>query len=365
LNGKLPFAYAPAMKILISCGGTGGHVRPGMATAEVLRQRGHEVVLWLSGKEIEKELLADWDGPTHVIPAAGFSGGLSLRSVSAVPRQVKGFLVSRTRMLHDRPDVVLAMGGYGCLGPVLGARSLGIRVVLHEANAVPGSAVSLLARFAAAVAVGMEAAAPHFRHKRVVTTGIPVSVDHGARFGAGLLKEGVPTILVVGGSQGSRVLNETAPPALALLRRDGLELQVVHLSGTQDAARVRAAYDGQGIPHSVYGFLAAMGRAYNAADLAVARAGAVTCAELCAYGVPSLLVPLPWAKRDHQAANARVLRDGGGAGIIEEHALSPARLAERLGALLSDPEVLDRMRRDAQTMAMPEAAEKLADLVEE
>jgi UDP-N-acetylglucosamine--N-acetylmuramyl-(pentapeptide) pyrophosphoryl-undecaprenol N-acetylglucosamine transferase len=353
------------MRIVISCGGTGGHVRPGMATARRLRERGHEAALWLAGKEIERELVAGWPGPTRVIPAGGLTGGASPRSAGALVRQFRGLLEARAYMRRERPDAVLAMGGYGCLGPVLSARSLGVPVVLHEANAVPGSAVSLLARFAAVVAVGMESARACTPGRRVVTTGIPVDVDQDARFEAGTLISDLPTVLVMGGSQGSRTLNRTAPLAFGALRQRGSPLQVVHLSGREDERDVRDAYAARGVPHVVLGFLTEMGKAYNAADFAVARAGALTCAEFCAYGLPAVLVPLPWAKRDHQTANARVLQRAGGCEIMEERALSPARLADRVESCLGDAERLDRMRRAAQSMAVPDAAERLANLVEQ
>jgi len=352
------------MRIAVVCGGTGGHVLPGLATARVLVERGHSVTLWLGGREVESMSAGDWDGPVERVRAAGFDAGLSLRSASSALRLVGACAASHKRMRAARPDVVLAMGSYASVGPVVAARLLRIPVVLHEANAVPGRAVSLLSRFAAAIAVTFDSARRYLAGAPVVPTGLPLrdglpsadSLDGiaGNRF----------TILVMGGSQGARALNERVPAALAELRRRGADFTVIHLAGVKDEAAVRRKYEEAEVDSRVYGFLGDIGRAYASASLAICRAGAGTCAELAVCGVPALLVPLPAARRGHQLANARELEAAGGADVLPQKDLDEARLVHYMEEIMADPDRLKRMQDAMKSAAGRDAAPKLADLVE-
>jgi len=169
---------------------------------------------------------------------------------------------------------------------------------------------------------------------------------------------------VAGGSQGAHRLNEIASAALCRLHSEGIPVQAVHLAGVNDEIVVRQIYEKAGIPHVVFGFLKDMGKAYNSADLAVTRSGAGTCAEISAYAVPALLVPLPSARRNHQMANARALAAMDGVDIIEEKDLSVEWLADYIDRCCRDQEKLDRMKNALKTMVVPNAGERLADLVE-
>jgi UDP-N-acetylglucosamine--N-acetylmuramyl-(pentapeptide) pyrophosphoryl-undecaprenol N-acetylglucosamine transferase len=332
--------------------------------AETLRDAGHEVTVWLCGKGVEAESACGWDGRTTVVRASGFQGGPSLSWAPAGMELLAAVAASRRRMATDRPAALLAMGSYASVGPALAARTLGIPLVLHESNAVPGRAVSFLSRFATAVAVWFEEAGRALpRRTRVVRTGMPLKSGLDARFDHGFLEEGTFTVLVIGGSQGARRLNEVCPDAIGRLRAGGTPVQAVHLAGRTDGAAVLSAYRASGVPHRVFPFLAEVGKAYNAAGLAVARAGAATCAELCARGVPSLLVPLPGARRDHQTANARALERAGAAEVMPQDDLSPDALAARNRELAGDPGRLRVMREAALRLAVPDAAEKVAGLV--
>ena len=203
------------MNIAIACGGTGGHIFPGVATAEVLKKRGHSVTLWLAGRDVESGSTAGWDGSVIFVRSAGFPSGFSFRALAVACRLAVAFFQCRSRMKSNRPDVLLAMGSYASVGPVLAARTLGVPVVLHEANAIPGRAIVFLSRFAEAVALAFKEATPYLKHQRVVVTGFPVRSDLAAgRFDDSVLKPGVFTVLVMGGSQGARRLNEIAPQAL-------------------------------------------------------------------------------------------------------------------------------------------------------
>jgi UDP-N-acetylglucosamine--N-acetylmuramyl-(pentapeptide) pyrophosphoryl-undecaprenol N-acetylglucosamine transferase len=169
----------------------------------------------------------------------------------------------------------------------------------------------------------------------------------------------------MGGSQGAQRLNEVCPRAAGIVRRSGIPVQAIHLSGARDRDRVQDAYREEGVPCRVFSFLAEVGKAYHAADLAVARAGAATCAELCTCGVPALLVPLPAARRDHQTANARALARGGGADVMPQGRLTPEALASYIAARAQAPDGLRARAAAMRRMAVPDATERLSSLVEE
>lgn len=352
------------MKIAVACGGTGGHTFPGVATAEVLKKRGHAVTLWLAGRDVEGGSLAGWSGPVVSIRAAGFPSGLSFRAVAVAWRLFVAFLQCRARMKTNPPDVLLAMGSYASVGPVLAARTLGVPVVLHEANAVPGRAIAFLSRFAVAVAVVFKEASAYLRHSRVVVTGFPVRTDLDTRFEDGVLKPGLFTVLVMGGSQGAHRLNEIAPPALIRAHGKGVPLQVIHLAGRHDADAVRSVYEKAGVPAAVFDFLKEMGKAYHAANLAIARAGAASCTELSVCGVPALLVPLPHVSRDHQMANARAMAATGGVDVVKDGDLSVEGLSEYVEKAHRDPQKLAAMKAKIRSAAGSGAADRIADLVE-
>ncbi len=353
------------MRVAIACGGTGGHIFPGIAAGEGLRARGHEVVLWLGARSVEDLSTASWDGPVERIEASGFPSGLSLRTIAVGLRLLATVVECRRRMRRVRPDVVLAMGGYASVGPGLAARMLGIPLVLHESNAVPGKAVLFLARYAQVVALGFERSEPYFTGRRRIVTGFPLRADLQ---GSAPLAGGNPpcfTVLVMGGSQGAHALNETVPDALCEAVRNGITLEVIHLSGPKDEENVRARYESAGVSAQVFGFLKDMGAAYAAADLAICRAGAATCAELTLCRLPSLLVPLPWAAHDHQRENARAMSVAGGADVMEQDELSSESLLSYLERCVREPGFLGRKRDALAEAGVDDAVKLLCELVEE
>jgi UDP-N-acetylglucosamine--N-acetylmuramyl-(pentapeptide) pyrophosphoryl-undecaprenol N-acetylglucosamine transferase len=323
------------------------------------------VTLWLSGRDVEGVSAQHWDGPVQTVTASGFPSGLSPRAVPAAFRLVGAFFRARSIMAKDRPDALLGMGSYASVGPALAARSLRVPIVLHEANALPGRAVAFLAGSAAAVALTHDATRQHLQHPCMVFTGFPVRDDLDTRFAASPLEGDRLTVLVMGGSQGADRLDTVASAALASLAREGRPVQVIHLSRPENADALREHYRASGVPALVFGFLAEIGSAYRAADLAVARAGAATCAELAACGPPAVLVPLPTARRNHQLHNARALAASGGVEVIEQAALDPERLQDYIEACLAGPEKLERMRQSLRSVARPDAAERIAQLLED
>jgi UDP-N-acetylglucosamine--N-acetylmuramyl-(pentapeptide) pyrophosphoryl-undecaprenol N-acetylglucosamine transferase len=360
-------AMKKQLRIGIACGGTGGHVFPGLATASVLRKRGHEVTLWLAGRKEEHVALKDWDGPVMTVGARCFSSPLSLRGLLALPLMFPALSGCVKAMRRRRPDVMLAMGSRASVGPALAAKLLGIPLVLHEANVVPGRAIRFLSHWADVVAVGFEETRAALRHKRAVLTGMPLrEMVHDENAAESLRRLGTDafTILVFGGSRGAHSLNMIASAAIAGLRGEGRNVQAIHLAGDLDEAVVRDTYRRGGVPNAVFGFLNAMGPAYRRASFAVCRSGASTCAELSHYRTPALLVPYPLATHQHQLANARALEKTGLADVREEKDLDAEWLTEYLLLLMNDTARLDRMRMAAEKSGSGDAAAALADLVE-
>jgi len=350
------------LKVAICCGGTGGHVFPGLTVAGELFARGHDVVLWLAGRNVESSVLAGWKGDVITVKAEGFSGG-GFRSARALVLLFVSFIYSLRKMRTSRPDVVLAMGSYSSVGPVLAARILGIPSVLHEANAVPGRAVSFLSRYSSAIATSYESTSMHLPGCNCVYTGFPVrqriiAADRSKN------DSDHYTVLVLGGSLGAHVLNEVAAAAVCALHRSGMKIRTIHLTGLKDESDMRSRYQKAGVPCEVHGFLSEMERAYCAADLAICRAGGATCAELGVVGLFALLVPLPNAPRDHQMANALAVRGQGRADVVEQKDLTVDWLVEYLQKKILHRSDIVNIRAPQSGRPVIDGTVNLAGLVE-
>jgi len=355
------------MKIIVACGGTGGHAFPGLAVAEELVKRGHEVIVWDSGRDIESSVMKRWTGPV-------FSTGarpLSAKNVFAILRSI---LRCRRQMKRTNPDALLAMGSYSSLPPVLAARSCGVRVVLHEANTVPGKAVEYLSRFAETVAVSFDVTARHLPEVKTVRTGLPVRCDITAGTRFPFIPPSAFVVFVTGGSQGAHAVNELASTALCILKGQLDErvkkgdsvrpLYVIHQTGAADEGRVIGAYAGVGLPCRVHAFEHEMANAFASADVVISRAGASTCFELAVCGKPALLMPLPSALRNHQHFNAEAFVAKGAADEGVQGKLSPLQLTHYLLNLYDHPERLSAMSEKMKALATPDAAERVAAIVE-
>lgn len=343
---------------VVACGGTGGHVFPGLAVANELKRRGHAVEVWLSGRDIEGSTLGSWDGPV-------FSTGARQLSLRALPYLGRAFYSSLKRLNHVQPDAMLAMGSYSSLPPVLAARCRHVPVVLHEANAVPGKAVEFLSRYAALTAISFEGAAAWLPGRKVLCTGLPVRSDLAGQPRFKEIPEGLFTVFVTGGSQGARRVNELVTQAMCLLKQAGMDdFFVIHQCGAADEARVRAAYAEAGVRSKVCAFLAEMGQAFASADLVICRAGSSTCFELCLLGKPALLIPLPTAVRNHQHLNAEALVKTGGADEGIQQELSGRSLMRYVQNKKNNPVLLTRMSQALKTIAVPDAAACVADALE-
>ncbi|MEI7947012.1 MAG: UDP-N-acetylglucosamine--N-acetylmuramyl-(pentapeptide) pyrophosphoryl-undecaprenol N-acetylglucosamine transferase [bacterium] len=345
--------------IIVACGGTGGHVFPGLAVAHELKNRDHNVEVWFSGRTIETATHSGWDGPT-------FSTGARQISIRNLLSMGVSFFKCLRAMKQKKPDALLAMGSYSSLPPVLAARMCGVPIVLHEANAVPGKAVDVLSRFAHTVATSFEETEQWLPGRRVVKTGLPVR-EHALSNQPRLdeVPKGAFTIFITGGSQGARRVNELTSQAMCLLKQDGIDdFFVIHQTGVADEEKVRELYQKNNVPSLVSAFIKDMGRAYATADLVICRAGASTCFELCLVGKPALLIPLPSAIRNHQHLNAATLVKCGGVDEGIQRELTGRSINRYIINKRKSPDVLKKMSEALKSMSITGAASRVADVLE-
>lgn len=362
--------------VVIAGGGTAGHVFPGLALGRTLRERGHDVRFVGAEGGLEARLVPAAAFEFHAVPATPLVRRVSMQSLRA-PFVALG-AARRCRRLVRGAQAVVGMGGYVSVSTVLAARREAVPVVLHEQNAVPGLANRGLARLSRAVALSFGDARKGFgRGVRVELTGNPVrddilrvveDRDTLAKEGREVLEleEDRKTVLIFGGSQGALHIDRAAVGACRLLSGRS-DLQIVLITGpahldpiVRGLPAVRA-----GLLVRLLGYLDRMELAYACADLAVARSGATTMAELTVCGLPALLVPYPYATRGHQEANARALQRAGGASVLLDDQLSADALASRIESLVDHDERLAAMAARSKAFGRPDAAARLADLVEE
>jgi UDP-N-acetylglucosamine--N-acetylmuramyl-(pentapeptide) pyrophosphoryl-undecaprenol N-acetylglucosamine transferase len=354
------------VRVLFAGGGTGGHLYPGIAVADELLRRDPATVVSFVGtaRGLEHRVVPGLGWPLDLIRSAGLKGksptallrGLALLPLSAVD----AWRVISTR----RPDVVVGVGGYSS-GPVLLLAALrGVPTLLMEQNTAPGFTNRRLARWVQAAAVSYEETLRYFPGTGFVS-GNPVrrSFLDAVERASDVAEDGPVRVLIVGGSQGARAINDAMIAAAPRLAAAGSAITVTHQTGQRDFGRVRAAYDAAGLTAAVEPFFHDMHARLLAAHLVVARAGASTIAELTVVGRAAVLIPLPTAADDHQRKNARALEAVGAAEVVEERDLGDGRLVDRVLALAADPDRRRRMAAEAKALGRPDAAARVADRV--
>lgn len=345
--------------VLIMAGGTGGHIFPGIAVGAELRARGVPVV-WLGGRVgLEQRLVPAAGFPLRTLGFGGVRGKGLVTRMLALPRLLGAWLAARRLLRQLRPRSVLALGGYASAPGGLAARSLRLPLVVHEQNRVPGMTNRLLARHATRLLSGFADAFPTGRAEWVgnpVRESIAALPEPALRLAG---RSGPLRVLVLGGSQGAQSLNGRLP---AVFGRYGEALEVHHQCGAAHVEATRAAYAASGVRARVEPFIDDMAAAYAWADLAVCRAGALTIAELCAAGVPAILVPFPHAVDDHQTRNAEAMVAVGAAECVAEGEDFAERLDRAFGPLIAARERAVAMAAAARTLARPDAARRIADI---
>ncbi len=348
-----------ASNVLIMAGGTGGHVFPALACAHEFQSRGYKVHWLGTPRGIENEVVPAAGLPLHLIEVSGLRGK-SVASLLKAPWQLLRSLWQARRVMRQlQPVCVLGLGGYVTGPGGLAARLAGVPLVIHEQNAVAGTANRSLAPFAARVC---EAFPGTFAASdKRCTTGNPVRTELFLETPRDSLADRRPRLLVLGGSLGAEPLNKLLPDALAQVSSE-LRPEVFHQAGKQHADITRERYEAAGVTAQVAPFIKDMASAYAWADLVICRAGALTVCELAAAGLPSFLVPLPHAIDDHQTHNAEYLAKEGAALLLPQATTDAAALAAQLTEVLMQPEKLKAMGATARRLSRPDATRTVVDI---
>ncbi len=350
--------------VLITGGGTGGHVYPALALAQELVDRGHDraAIHFVGARRgLEASVVPDAGFAIDLLPGRGLQRRLTVANIGAMWENIVAFFRAWKIVGRLRPQVVVGVGGYASLPCLLAARCRRVPMVVHEQNAAPGLANRIAARLGARTAVSL----PGTPLRGAIVTGNPVRAAIRA-----VRRAPTPGLVAIfGGSLGARRVNDAALE-LYDLWRSRHDVAIHHIAGVRDydgcmtrLAQLQRADDALG--YELVQYEHDMPNVYARASLAVCRAGAVTVAELCVAGVPAVLVPLPGAPGDHQTRNAEVLVDGGAAVLVSDGECNGRRLDAVASPLLADKAALDAMAAGARTLARPDAATRLADLVEE
>ncbi len=344
------------MRLLVAGGGTGGHLYPGIALAEEFRARGAEVLFVGTERGIEVRAVPKAGFQLETINVSGLKRMGVVGTVTSLGKLPGSFLQARSILKRFKPDVVVGVGGYAS-GPMVMAASLsGVPTAVLEQNSVPGLTNRILGKVVKRVFGTFAASAGFFPSEKFVRAGNPIR--------AALLSAPVTAgtgILVLGGSQGAKALNERVPPALKFAFEKTRPVAVVHQTGEKDVEDTRKRYADVGVDATVTAFIDDMGAAYAAAGLCICRSGATTCAELTALGKPSILIPFPFAADDHQTSNAAELVDAAAAHLVKQDDATPERLGGLVAEMLGDADDLRVMADNARRLGKPRAAADIAD----
>jgi len=354
------------MRVLIAAGGTGGHIYPGIAVAQEIMRRDQNAKVTFVGtpRGLESRLVPQAGFDLSLIDSAGLknvSAGARMRGALLLPRS---FLSAWHLLGQFKPDVVVGAGGYVSGPVVLTAALTGRSTLIMESNAMPGWTNRVLARFVDRAAVSFTEALPYFRKGRV--TGNPVrkeffEVQPKQRDSSNF------SLLVFGGSQGARAINESMVAALSKLNGLRDRMRIKHQTGTADFEKVRAGYNAAGWQGSstIVTYIDNMVTDVAEADLIVCRAGATTTAELIAAGKASVMIPFPFAADDHQTKNAEAMQKAGGALMIRQSELTPEGLATEISRLVNSPETVSEMEKASKSLSHGDAASAVVDMISE
>jgi UDP-N-acetylglucosamine--N-acetylmuramyl-(pentapeptide) pyrophosphoryl-undecaprenol N-acetylglucosamine transferase len=340
-------------------GGTGGHIIPALAVARELRRRGHEVLFVGTDRGLEGKL----------VPAEGFEllkiriGGLNRVSLQQKLATLVRLPLTTLGCLRLKAAAVFSMGGYVAGPPVMAALLKRTPVVVMEPNAVPGFTNRVIGRLVSRALISFTESARWFPSGRTEVTGLPVRDEF---FQIPPKPRGnVLSILITGGSQGSRTLNQAARQSWPLFKQSGCPVRILHQTGPAACEALRDEFASSGIEGEVVAFITDMAAAFRDADIVICRAGAGAVSELAAAGKPSVLVPFPFAADDHQTHNAQAMERGGAARLVRDVDMSGEKLFALVRELAADPSPLPRMGAAARKFARPGAARRAAEILEE
>ncbi|ALJ56535.1 UDP-N-acetylglucosamine--N-acetylmuramyl-(pentapeptide) pyrophosphoryl-undecaprenol N-acetylglucosamine transferase [Candidatus Xiphinematobacter sp. Idaho Grape] len=357
------------MKIAIACGGSGGHLFPGLAVAKALSERHHEILLLISEKEIDSVALqAHSEFSFEKLPSISLPSTLSPALIHFLRLTWKGLAKCRRILSRYQPRVVLSMGGGTSATLVIAAKAAGIPSCVHESNSVPGRANRLGSKLTSHVLLGFSECRAHFPRVECTVTGIPIRTA---------LTRPIPreqaltnlqldplrkTLLVVGGSQGASSINQLLFHAAPLLRN--MRLQIIHFTGKRDDYPIASNYLQENIPAYVAGFHHNMEQAFSCADLVISRAGASTLSEISYFGLASILIPYPFARDNHQEGNAAVFVRATAAEMLLESDATPETLTRLIVNLLNDEYRRQCMAQHARKVFPHNSTQRIVDTIE-
>lgn len=352
-QGKLP-------TLVITGGGTGGHIFPGVAVAQALMAKmpDAQVVFIGTDRAVDQNAMAQYGFVSRAVPCGALKGGNLTAKLKTLIR-LPWSLLQAWRVLHEiKPDLVLGVGGYVTGPVVLAAKLSGIPTCIHEQNSVPGLANRKLGAIVDRIFVSIPGSERFFETNKCRLTGNPLRHEILALAQKEQSQDNGPVLLVLGGSQGAHRLNTLLPMALAACGRQN-SCKVIHQTGRADEKAVREAYRAAGIEADVAAFFTDMAAIYAKASLVVSRAGATTLAEITTLGKASILIPFPFAADDHQTNNAEALVRGGAARMLIEKDLQAEALGKEIDTILSDQSLRQQMSEAAKRLAKPEAVQTI------
>jgi len=358
------------MKIAIACGGTGGHLFPGLAVAEELRERGHDTLLLVSPKQIDAIALQGAEKQqTRALPGIGWPGAFSPRVFKFGLSLFNSWRECGQAYRDFQPTAVVGMGGFTSAIPLLLGRRLHLPTLIHESNAIPGRVTRVIAPWVNKTLLGFDGCANYLRRAHCVVTGTPVRkgldrIDRAVaaeKFG---LNPALPIVFVMGGSQGAHGINQLIMKTLPMWHADREEVQFIHLTGQADVNIAEINYRRQRLTAVVQAFSTEMEHFYSLADVVISRSGASSLTELSHYGLPAVLIPYPAAADDHQSCNARIFEQAGAARILVESKTTPETLHQVVADLLKNGPSRRLMAEASRGLAGEDAAKRVAEEIE-
>ena len=371
------------MNVIFTCGGTGGHINPAIAVANILKERQPDVKILFIGAQghMEEKLVPAAGYELVTLPGSGLSRKLNLAGIKKNINAIKCVLnaVSKCKkIIRDfDADVIVGTGGYASFPAIYAGAKLGIPTIVHESNALPGLTTKLAAGVATKVLVCFEESVRHYKNPaQVEVVGMPVRKEFlfgdkkAARKELGIEDE-KPVLVSAFGSQGAKVMNETMADMMPLEQADGFPFHHIHATGSFGKEWMPKRVKDNGVDYENETMLDIREYIYNmptvmaAADVIIGRAGSATCNEIAAAGVPCILVPSPNVTANHQEKNARVLEEAGGAVVILERDCSPEGMYRRITELLADENRREQMTAALHSLVKADSADRICDLVEE
>lgn len=351
-----------SLKLVFAGGGTGGHLFPAVALAEEFKRRdaGTEITFVGSRGGIEERVIPKYGWPLKLFNVEGIKRKKGLAAARALTKAAASTIEAIKLLRSIRPDGVIGSGSYSSAPVVAAAKLLGMKTAILEQNALPGLTNRALGKLVNRVYISFEESRRFFPGGRTILSGNPVRRDIITKLEDRSRAERF-SILVFGGSQGATAINAAFLDAIEFLTDIWSGLKVVHQTGQEGFEQAAAAYKRKNLKVEVTKFIETMGEAYNSADLVVCRAGATSLAEITSAGLPSILIPYPFAADDHQTVNARALEKAGAAVMIKQEGLTGAVLAGEIRRLYNDPQAMKSMRERSKALGRPRAAQDIAD----